>query len=86
MARRFHADETDPLVLLVVDVPTCAAAGSPVVWETVPAAGVFPHVYGPLPWSAVVAVLPVTLEGDRFDVPDLTPYDVVVDPPTRGVS
>lgn len=81
VAGRFYADETDPLVLLVVDVAACTAAGSPVVWEPVPGAGVFPHVYGPIPWPAVVAELPVAVRDGRHAIPDLTPYDVAAGPP-----
>lgn len=81
VARRYYTDEPDPLVLLVIDVPTCTAAGSPVVWEPVPGAGVFPHVYGPIPEPAVVAELPVALRDGRLVVPDLTPYDVATQPP-----
>ncbi len=81
VAARYYADETDPLVLLVIDVATCTAAGSPVAWEPVPGAGVFPHVQGPIPWAAVVAELPVAFAGGELEIPDLTPYDVVADPP-----
>jgi uncharacterized protein (DUF952 family) len=50
----YYADVTEPLVLLEVDP---ALLGVPVV-EEVPAGGdeAFPHVYGPLPVAAVVAV------------------------------
>jgi uncharacterized protein (DUF952 family) len=50
----YYADVTEPLVLLEVDP---ALLDVPVVVE-VPAGGdeAFPHVYGPLPVAAVVAV------------------------------
>jgi uncharacterized protein (DUF952 family) len=50
----FYADVTEPLVLLEVDP---ALLDVPVVDE-VPAGGdeAYPHVYGPLPVSAVVSV------------------------------
>ena len=50
----YYADVTEPLVLLEVDP---ALLDVPVV-EEVPAGGneAFPHVYGPLPVAAVVAV------------------------------
>jgi uncharacterized protein (DUF952 family) len=50
----YYADVTEPLVLLEVDP---ALLDVPVV-EEVPAGGdeTFPHVYGPLPVAAVVAV------------------------------
>ena len=55
---RFYADATEPLVLLEVDTGLLDA---PVVEEP-PAPGVaetFPHVYGPIPAAAVVAVTPL---------------------------
>jgi len=58
----------DDLVLLVIDP---ALIGVPVRYEP-PAPGVeeFPHVYGPLPVSAVVDVLPFTRGPDgRFTLP-----------------
>ena len=60
VAARYYADVTEPLVLLVLDVDALEAAGSPVRWEETPD-GVFPHVYGPVPVAAVVAVRPVRL-------------------------
>jgi uncharacterized protein (DUF952 family) len=50
----YYADVTEPLVLLEVDP---ARLDVPVV-EEVPAGGdeAFPHVYGPLPVAAVIAV------------------------------
>ena len=59
VAARFYADVTEPLVLLVLDVDALEAAGSPVRWERAPGSAgpeVFPHVYGPVPAAAVVAV------------------------------
>ncbi len=59
VARSFYAEVDAPLVLLELDVHALEAAGSPVCWETVPGApDPFPHVYGPLPLSAVVSVTP----------------------------
>jgi glutathione S-transferase len=52
---RFYADVEEPLVLLEIDT---ALLEVPVV-EEVPAPGMtetFPHVYGPIPPRAVVAV------------------------------
>jgi uncharacterized protein (DUF952 family) len=54
---RFYADETEPLVLLTVDRDRL---GSPVLDEADPATGeLFPHVYGPIPVTAVRSVEPV---------------------------
>ncbi len=63
VARRFYADAGPGLVALVVDLDACAAAGSPVRWDPVPDAGgeLFPHVYGPIPLTAIVAELPARL-------------------------
>ncbi|HZI97979.1 MAG TPA: DUF952 domain-containing protein [Actinomycetales bacterium] len=55
VAQRFYAEVAEPLVLLVLE-----AAGSPVRWERTPE-GVFPHVHGPVPVAAVVAVRRVRL-------------------------
>jgi uncharacterized protein (DUF952 family) len=53
----FYGD-LDPatLVVLEIDPAACEAAGSPVAYEHVPGARAFPHVYGPIPVGAVVAV------------------------------
>ncbi len=55
---RFYADVAEPLVLLEVDAGLLDAA----VVEEVPEGGTeaFPHLYGALPTSAVVAVHPVS--------------------------
>ncbi len=50
---RFYADDPlDGRVLLIVDVEACESAGSRVTWEG--NSDLFPHVYGPIPLSAVV--------------------------------
>jgi uncharacterized protein (DUF952 family) len=75
---RYYAD-LDPatLRLLVLDVDLLAAAGSPVRWDPVPgAADPYPHVYGPLVPSAVVAVLPLGGGPGDAQLPDLTGWDV----------
>lgn len=55
---RFYADVTEPLVLLEIDTDLLASE----VVEEPPAPGVtetFPHVYGPVDATAVVAVTPL---------------------------
>ncbi len=81
-------DNLDEQRLLVIDVPTCEAAGSPVRWE-IPEDGEhpFPHVYGPIPVQAVVAVFEVTRRNDgTVSLPDLTDLDVFSEPPRSGGS
>ena len=56
--QRFYGDVTEPLVLLEIDtellgVPVVEEPPAPDVEET------FPHIYGPLRPSAVVAVTPL---------------------------
>ncbi|WP_183094801.1 DUF952 domain-containing protein [Nocardioides stalactiti] len=55
---RFYADVTEPLLLLQIDTDLL---GVPVVEEP-PAPGMtetFPHIYGPIPVSAVVKAIPL---------------------------
>jgi glutathione S-transferase len=55
---RFYADVTEPLVLLVIDTDRLTSR----VVEEAPAPGMtetFPHIYGPLDPSAVVATRPL---------------------------
>ncbi|MFB9312483.1 DUF952 domain-containing protein [Nocardioides plantarum] len=55
--RRWYADVTEPLVLLVVDTTRLS---SPVVDEHVPdSEETFPHVYGPIDADAVVQTIPL---------------------------
>ena len=64
---RFYADVTEPLVLLEIDTDLL---GCPVVEEPGEPGGTetFPHVYGPLPVTAVRRVVPVeeALAGSSF--------------------
>lgn len=70
-ASRLYAGRTD-VVVLVVDTDRLAARAVPVRWEPgVGAQGAedphgpwFPHLYGPLPLEAVVAVHPLVPEPD----------------------
>jgi uncharacterized protein (DUF952 family) len=69
VAARYYADVTEPLVLLHVDEAHLGAA-----WRVDPAprrGEGFPHVYGPIPVAAVVAVVPVTRgpDGTWFGLP-----------------
>jgi glutathione S-transferase len=53
----FYAGLDDPVVLLEIDA---ALLGVPVVEEAPPGTdAVFPHIYGPLPVAAVVAITPL---------------------------
>jgi uncharacterized protein (DUF952 family) len=80
VAQRFYADDPEPLLLLVIDLAATEAAGSAVRWD--PAEDqLFPHVYGPVPRDAVVAVIPVEFDGDRLVVPDLSSLQVLDGPP-----
>lgn len=75
----------DDHVVLVIDVPTCDASGSSVRWE-VPGDSTqpFPHIYGPVPVSAVVAVLPISRgAGGRIVMPTLKGFNVLDDPPAH---
>jgi len=52
--RRYYAGRTG-LLLLTIDP---AAAGVPLEWEPGPTGDLFPHLYGPIPTSAVTQVAP----------------------------
>ncbi|WP_024288691.1 DUF952 domain-containing protein [Cellulomonas sp. KRMCY2] len=69
----------EDLVLLVVDLEALALAGVPVRWENLDGGDeTFPHIYAPLPTSAVVAALPVTLDdAGHVRLPDLGGLDVI---------
>jgi uncharacterized protein (DUF952 family) len=57
VANAYYRDEPDDLLLLVLDP---ARIGAEIKWEQVPgAADPFPHIYGPLPVSAVRQALPL---------------------------
>jgi uncharacterized protein (DUF952 family) len=65
VAERFYAD-ADDLVLLVID---SAKLVVPVRYEPpAPGADPYPHIYGPLPTTAVTQVIPVP---DSGSLPDL---------------
>jgi uncharacterized protein (DUF952 family) len=76
--------ELDPagLSLLVIDVNSLEAAGSPVRWDQVAGAPApFPHIYGPIVPSAVVAVLPIGGRTGAAELADLTGWDVATGAP-----
>ena len=61
VARRFYADATEPLLLLTIDVTRLS---SELRLEVPPGATeAYPHLYGPLPASAVVAATPFEVTG-----------------------
>ena len=82
---RFYADVLPAdLVVLVVDVHLLTAAGVEVRWEPPPGAiELFPHFYGGLPGTAVVAVLPPTADSSGLAAPELAGYRVMLDPPSQ---
>lgn len=56
-------DDADDLVVLVIDSERLSA---PVVYEGVePGAEAYPHIYGPVPTSAVSDVVPVGYDSER---------------------
>ncbi|ALE81704.1 GNAT family N-acetyltransferase [Pseudonocardia sp. HH130629-09] len=73
-AQRLFAGRTD-LVLLVLDPARIDAAGIEVRWQpgvpTDPASMRFPHAYGPVPASAVLAVAPYRPGPGGFADPDV---------------
>lgn len=78
VAQRFYRDADAELVVLTIDPDRLAAAGVTVRYEPPdPAAarpgtspdGLFPHLYGPLPVTAVVRVRPAGFDDEgRFVV------------------
>lgn len=84
VADAVYADmAAEDLVLLLVDETVLARRSVPVRWES-PDGGQerFPHLYGPIPASAVVAALPVTTDSSgNLCLPDLCAWDVRARPP-----
>ena len=65
---RIFGDTTDPLVVLVID---SERVGVPVQVEDLHAEGeAFPHIYGPLPLTAVVDVLPTRIVDGSLVIDD----------------
>ena len=64
-----YGDATEPLVVLAIDTTLLS---SPVRVENLEGGSDrFPHIYGPLPVSAVVDVLPARVDGTEFVVDGL---------------
>jgi uncharacterized protein (DUF952 family) len=80
----YYAD-VDPaeLSLLVIDVKTLEHEGSAVRWDQVAGAPApFPHIYGPIVPSAVVAALPLGGSTGAVALPDLSEWDVAAGAPS----
>jgi len=80
---RYYAD-LDPadLLLLVIDIEALERAGSPVRWDEVTGAPApFPHIYGPIAPSAVVATLPIGGTPGAAVLPELTDWGVAAAAP-----
>lgn len=85
VVQRFYAD-VDPadFLILVIDVDRCESGGTPVRWDPV-GDDRFPHLYGPLAATAVVATVALPVQDGRPD-PDglaaaLAGLDVLEQPP-----
>ena len=69
-ARRHFVGQAD-LVLIVVDADRL---GAKLKWEPSRGGALFPHLYGPLPLHAVIAVEPLALgAGGHHVLPELAP-------------
>lgn len=82
---RFYAD-LDPadLLLLVIDIGELERAGSPVRWDEVTGAPApFPHIYGPILPSAVVAALPIGGTPGSAGEVELSGWDVAAEQPSN---
>jgi uncharacterized protein (DUF952 family) len=69
VADRYYPDVAEPLVLLTIDETRLD-----VPWRVDEAPGAdhaFPHVYGPIPVTAVVMSTPMPRHDGRLDVPTL---------------
>jgi uncharacterized protein (DUF952 family) len=63
-ARR-HFKGVDDLVMLEVDAE---ALGAPITWEPSRGGALFPHLYGPMPTSAVISVRPIPLDAEGVPI------------------
>lgn len=65
VARGFYADDPEPLVLLEIDRELLRPHGTLVRVEAAPETGQqYPHLYGPLPVSAVTLTRPVEFDDE----------------------
>lgn len=58
-ADRYYRDDPSPFVVLTIDLDR---VGAP--WTIEDAAGIYPHVHGPIERSAIVAVAPLERDPD----------------------
>ena len=81
--RLFRGQED--LVLLCID---CSSVPHPIVYEDCYGHGeVYPHIYGPLPWSAVRRVVPFPPGPDgRFSLPQELQHLRALHPPAAAES
>lgn len=73
-AERFYRGIAEPLVLLQIDTSAVPVVVEPAATDGAPAGAgeeLFPHIYGPIPVSAVLAALPVGRNGEGFELPEL---------------
>lgn len=61
---KHYAGRTDLMLLAIDQMALAAVANAPLRWEPSRGGDLFPHLYGPLPWSAVVEVVPITRDAD----------------------
>ena len=69
-----YADVAGDYLILELDAPALERAGSAVRFEAAnaadPTSPLFPHIYGPVPTSAVTRVIPARIEHGRLLIDD----------------
>lgn len=71
VANALYSDDPEPLVVMVLDPHVLRSCGLDIREEPDPAnpqGPPFPHIYGPIPMDAVVAVRPAAFEQGEFVV------------------
>ncbi|MGC5616099.1 DUF952 domain-containing protein [Georgenia sp. Z1491] len=71
VAAALYADDPEPLVVLVLDAHVLRSCGLEIREEPDPAdptGPAYPHIYGPIPMDAVVAVRPAALAAGELVV------------------